>query len=145
MEPKYYADGEDAYAMKRDLTQMADEVRVQPGQGSNSNSRGDSVLGKGGYFRTVRWTEAVVTRGKTKMVSPCHCRARSQSPSFPHFLSCQVGTWPLLTLEEAMRCFLGKKPGGGWNRRDSRKIFFYRGNGTTRVRGSLLKSRTKLG
>lgn len=26
MEPKYYADGEDAYAMKRDLTQMADEV-----------------------------------------------------------------------------------------------------------------------
>uniref|UniRef100_A0A4X1VII6 N-terminal amino-acid N(alpha)-acetyltransferase NatA n=1 Tax=Sus scrofa TaxID=9823 RepID=A0A4X1VII6_PIG len=28
VEPKYYADGEDAYAMKRDLTQMADEVRV---------------------------------------------------------------------------------------------------------------------
>lgn len=27
MEPKYYADGEDAYAMKRDLTQMADEVK----------------------------------------------------------------------------------------------------------------------
>ncbi|XP_016800056.1 N-alpha-acetyltransferase 10 isoform X2 [Pan paniscus] len=26
VEPKYYADGEDAYAMKRDLTQMADEV-----------------------------------------------------------------------------------------------------------------------
>lgn len=26
MEPKYYADGEDAYAMKRNLTQMADEV-----------------------------------------------------------------------------------------------------------------------
>ncbi|MEE6505826.1 hypothetical protein FKM82_005668 [Ascaphus truei] len=25
IEPKYYADGEDAYAMKRDLTQMADE------------------------------------------------------------------------------------------------------------------------
>ncbi|KAM9667939.1 N-alpha-acetyltransferase 10 isoform 2-T2 [Dama dama] len=25
VEPKYYADGEDAYAMKRDLTQMADE------------------------------------------------------------------------------------------------------------------------
>lgn len=51
VEPKYYADGEDAYAMKRDLTQMADEVRVQPGQGSNSSSRGDSVLGKGGYFQ----------------------------------------------------------------------------------------------
>ncbi|XP_029088038.1 N-alpha-acetyltransferase 10 isoform X3 [Monodon monoceros] len=26
VEPKYYADGEDAYAMKRDLTQMADEL-----------------------------------------------------------------------------------------------------------------------
>ncbi|XP_053704987.1 N-alpha-acetyltransferase 10 isoform X1 [Synchiropus splendidus] len=26
VEPKYYADGEDAYAMKRDLAQMADEV-----------------------------------------------------------------------------------------------------------------------
>ncbi|XP_075394925.1 N-alpha-acetyltransferase 10 isoform X3 [Tenrec ecaudatus] len=29
VEPKYYADGEDAYAMKRDLTQMADELRRQ--------------------------------------------------------------------------------------------------------------------
>ncbi|XP_075580907.1 N-alpha-acetyltransferase 10 isoform X4 [Pelecanus crispus] len=29
VEPKYYADGEDAYAMKRDLTQMADELRKQ--------------------------------------------------------------------------------------------------------------------
>nr|XP_030700864.1 N-alpha-acetyltransferase 11 isoform X3 [Globicephala melas] len=28
VEPKYYTDGEDAYTMKRDLTQMADEVRV---------------------------------------------------------------------------------------------------------------------
>ncbi|XP_051961068.1 N-alpha-acetyltransferase 10-like isoform X1 [Xyrauchen texanus] len=27
VEPKYYADGEDAYAMKRNLTQMADEPR----------------------------------------------------------------------------------------------------------------------
>ncbi|KAL2780495.1 N-alpha-acetyltransferase 11 [Daubentonia madagascariensis] len=27
VEPKYYADGEDAYAMKRDLSQMADELR----------------------------------------------------------------------------------------------------------------------
>lgn len=26
VEPKYYADGEDAYAMKRDLAHMADEV-----------------------------------------------------------------------------------------------------------------------
>uniref|UniRef100_A0A8C9Q9M9 N-terminal amino-acid N(alpha)-acetyltransferase NatA n=1 Tax=Spermophilus dauricus TaxID=99837 RepID=A0A8C9Q9M9_SPEDA len=30
VEPKYYADGEDAYAMKRDLSQMADELRRQP-------------------------------------------------------------------------------------------------------------------
>ncbi|XP_034290114.1 N-alpha-acetyltransferase 10 [Pantherophis guttatus] len=29
VEPKYYADGEDAYAMKRDLTLMADELRRQ--------------------------------------------------------------------------------------------------------------------
>ncbi|XP_036031250.1 N-alpha-acetyltransferase 10 isoform X4 [Onychomys torridus] len=31
VEPKYYADGEDAYAMKRDLTQMADEPAPGPG------------------------------------------------------------------------------------------------------------------
>ncbi|CAK6951407.1 Hypothetical predicted protein [Scomber scombrus] len=30
VEPKYYADGEDAYAMKRDLAHMADELR-KPG------------------------------------------------------------------------------------------------------------------
>uniref|UniRef100_A0A8C7QHJ3 N-terminal amino-acid N(alpha)-acetyltransferase NatA n=1 Tax=Oncorhynchus mykiss TaxID=8022 RepID=A0A8C7QHJ3_ONCMY len=30
IEPKYYADGEDAYAMKRDLAHMADELR-KPG------------------------------------------------------------------------------------------------------------------
>ncbi|KAL1786359.1 N-alpha-acetyltransferase 11 [Sigmodon hispidus] len=29
VEPKYYADGEDAYAMKRDLSQMADDLRRQ--------------------------------------------------------------------------------------------------------------------
>lgn len=28
VEPKYYADGEDAYAMKRDLAHMADEVII---------------------------------------------------------------------------------------------------------------------
>lgn len=28
IEPKYYADGEDAYAMKRDLAHMADEVNI---------------------------------------------------------------------------------------------------------------------
>lgn len=66
MEPKYYADGEDAYAMKRDLTQMADEVRVQPGKGSNFSRKGDSVLGNGGYLRAGRWSGAVVARDKTK-------------------------------------------------------------------------------
>lgn len=30
VEPKYYADGEDAYAMKRDLAHMADEVPKVP-------------------------------------------------------------------------------------------------------------------
>uniref|UniRef100_A0A672QR27 Uncharacterized protein n=1 Tax=Sinocyclocheilus grahami TaxID=75366 RepID=A0A672QR27_SINGR len=30
VEPKYYADGEDAYAMKRNLTEMADELQ-KPG------------------------------------------------------------------------------------------------------------------
>ncbi|XP_050005506.1 N-alpha-acetyltransferase 11 [Alexandromys fortis] len=29
VEPKYYADGEDAYAMKRDLSEMAEELRRQ--------------------------------------------------------------------------------------------------------------------
>lgn len=51
MEPKYYADGEDAYAMKRDLTQMADEVRGGPGPRSpqikkSKASRGGPVGGK---------------------------------------------------------------------------------------------------
>lgn len=40
MEPKYYADGEDAYAMKRDLTQMADEVSVPGGQASRAGPLG---------------------------------------------------------------------------------------------------------
>ena len=39
VEPKYYADGEDAYAMKRDLTQMADEVSVPRGQGRSPQAR----------------------------------------------------------------------------------------------------------
>jgi len=28
IEPKYYADGEDAYAMRRDLTEFADKVYI---------------------------------------------------------------------------------------------------------------------
>ncbi|XP_072102549.1 N-alpha-acetyltransferase 10 isoform X6 [Mobula birostris] len=46
VEPKYYADGEDAYAMKRDLTQMADEEIATPqvpvvpdGKGLNDGSQ----------------------------------------------------------------------------------------------------------
>ncbi|XP_061684067.1 N-alpha-acetyltransferase 10 [Syngnathoides biaculeatus] len=42
VEPKYYADGEDAYAMKRDLAHMADELRKPgprtPGQEAPSAS-----------------------------------------------------------------------------------------------------------
>ncbi|XP_051912996.1 N-alpha-acetyltransferase 10 isoform X1 [Hippocampus zosterae] len=42
VEPKYYADGEDAYAMKRDLANMADELRKPgsrvPGQEAPSGS-----------------------------------------------------------------------------------------------------------
>ncbi|NWV59207.1 NAA10 acetyltransferase, partial [Malurus elegans] len=56
VEPKYYADGEDAYAMKRDLTQMADELRKQVEQKERGRppapiepSRGgDGVCGSGG-------------------------------------------------------------------------------------------------
>lgn len=41
VEPKYYADGEDAYAMKRDLTQMADENKVE-GKGNSLPSSGEA-------------------------------------------------------------------------------------------------------
>ncbi|XP_062871737.1 N-alpha-acetyltransferase 10 isoform X2 [Trichomycterus rosablanca] len=48
VEPKYYADGEDAYAMKRNLTQMADELQ-KPGirlWGSETpHSQTDTVTG----------------------------------------------------------------------------------------------------
>ncbi|XP_053704988.1 N-alpha-acetyltransferase 10 isoform X2 [Synchiropus splendidus] len=50
VEPKYYADGEDAYAMKRDLAQMADELRKPggrvPGQEAPS---GHSVTASGDH------------------------------------------------------------------------------------------------
>nr|XP_010967582.1 N-alpha-acetyltransferase 11 [Camelus bactrianus] len=56
VEPKYYADGEDAYAMKRDLSQMADELRRQlelkgkgrylvPGSGENQETQGSILPG----------------------------------------------------------------------------------------------------
>lgn len=53
VEPKYYADGEDAYAMKRDLSQMADELRRQLelkkcgyvvlGSGENQEMQGNTL------------------------------------------------------------------------------------------------------
>ncbi|XP_076220213.1 N-alpha-acetyltransferase 10 [Aptenodytes patagonicus] len=56
VEPKYYADGEDAYAMKRDLTQMADELRKQveqkergrPPAPTEPPRGGEGVCGSGG-------------------------------------------------------------------------------------------------
>ncbi|CAO2639263.1 N-alpha-acetyltransferase 11 [Lemmus lemmus] len=55
VEPKYYADGEDAYAMKRDLSQMEDELRRQLvlkkgryvvlGSGENQEVRDSTLLG----------------------------------------------------------------------------------------------------
>ncbi|NXV55129.1 NAA10 acetyltransferase, partial [Molothrus ater] len=56
VEPKYYADGEDAYAMKRDLSQMAEELRKQleqkergrPPAPSEPPRGGDGVCGSGG-------------------------------------------------------------------------------------------------
>uniref|UniRef100_UPI00358E9CC9 N-alpha-acetyltransferase 10 n=1 Tax=Myxine glutinosa TaxID=7769 RepID=UPI00358E9CC9 len=43
VEPKYYADGEDAFAMKRDLAQMADELRRQ----SEARDKGVWLIGGG--------------------------------------------------------------------------------------------------
>ncbi|XP_030825989.1 N-alpha-acetyltransferase 10 [Camarhynchus parvulus] len=55
VEPKYYADGEDAYAMKRDLSQMAEELRKQLEQKERGRPpapseprAGDGVCGSGG-------------------------------------------------------------------------------------------------
>ncbi|XP_037386232.1 N-alpha-acetyltransferase 11 [Talpa occidentalis] len=52
VEPKYYADGEDAYAMKRDLSQMAEELRRQ------------LELKKGGYV-VLGSRENLETQGST--------------------------------------------------------------------------------
>uniref|UniRef100_A0A3Q2DJW9 N-terminal amino-acid N(alpha)-acetyltransferase NatA n=1 Tax=Cyprinodon variegatus TaxID=28743 RepID=A0A3Q2DJW9_CYPVA len=52
VEPKYYADGEDAYAMKRDLAHMADELR-KPGVHVSSQEAtcGQSPSGSGDQER----------------------------------------------------------------------------------------------
>lgn len=42
VEPKYYADGEDAYAMKRDLIAFADEHHIQPADRSVWAKKPDS-------------------------------------------------------------------------------------------------------
>ncbi|KAG8515187.1 N-alpha-acetyltransferase 11 [Galemys pyrenaicus] len=60
VEPKYYADGEDAYAMKRDLSQMADELRRQ------------LELKKGGHVLGSR--ENLETQGSTPPSSEETCQ-----------------------------------------------------------------------
>ncbi|XP_047570833.1 N-alpha-acetyltransferase 10 isoform X4 [Lutra lutra] len=55
VEPKYYADGEDAYAMKRDLTQMADEVSIPGGQASRAGPLGVPEAVGGLLQPQVRW------------------------------------------------------------------------------------------
>ncbi|KAM3845715.1 N-alpha-acetyltransferase 10 isoform 2-T2 [Vipera latastei] len=53
VEPKYYADGEDAYAMKRDLTQMAEELRRQVElKEKGKHSVLGSIENKGGDHKT---------------------------------------------------------------------------------------------
>ncbi|KAM9785437.1 N-alpha-acetyltransferase 10 [Neosynchiropus ocellatus] len=50
VEPKYYADGEDAYAMKRDLAQMADELRKPGGRVPGQEAPpGHGVTGSGDH------------------------------------------------------------------------------------------------
>uniref|UniRef100_A0A669DWS0 N-terminal amino-acid N(alpha)-acetyltransferase NatA n=2 Tax=Oreochromis TaxID=8139 RepID=A0A669DWS0_ORENI len=52
VEPKYYADGEDAYAMKRDLAHMADELRKPGARVSGQEAQsGQSPSGSGDQER----------------------------------------------------------------------------------------------
>lgn len=52
VEPKYYADGEDAYAMKRDLAHMADELRKSGVRVSGQDLQsGQSPSGSGDHER----------------------------------------------------------------------------------------------
>ena len=64
VEPKYYADGEDAYAMKRDLSQMADELRRQ------------TDLKKGGYV-VLGSRENQETQGSTLSDSEEACQQKN--------------------------------------------------------------------
>lgn len=64
VEPRYYADGEDAYAMKRDLSQMADELRRQ------------LQLKKGGYV-VLGSRENQETQGSTLPGSEVACQEKN--------------------------------------------------------------------
>lgn len=80
VEPKYYADGEDAYAMKRDLTQMADEVKTQLGQSSSPGGEGRPCWGK--VAAQDSWDKRRLEARPTFGASPCSCSAGDRSPSF---------------------------------------------------------------
>lgn len=69
VEPKYYADGEDAYAMKRDLSQMADELRRQL-----------ELKEKGGYV-VLSSRENQETQGNTLPGSKKTCQ--QENPAAP--------------------------------------------------------------
>uniref|UniRef100_A0A8D1MTQ6 N-terminal amino-acid N(alpha)-acetyltransferase NatA n=2 Tax=Sus scrofa TaxID=9823 RepID=A0A8D1MTQ6_PIG len=81
VEPKYYADGEDAYAMKRDLTQMADELRrhlelkdkgrhVVLGSIENkADSKGNSLPSSGEACREEKGLAAEDSGGDSKDLS----------------------------------------------------------------------------
>ncbi|XP_026567170.1 N-alpha-acetyltransferase 10 isoform X2 [Pseudonaja textilis] len=79
VEPKYYADGEDAYAMKRDLTQMADENTVLKTSISSSQLRRQVELkekGKHSVLSVLPVLGSIENKGsdhKTNHVGDC-CR-----------------------------------------------------------------------
>uniref|UniRef100_A0A2K6TGA1 N-terminal amino-acid N(alpha)-acetyltransferase NatA n=1 Tax=Saimiri boliviensis boliviensis TaxID=39432 RepID=A0A2K6TGA1_SAIBB len=74
VEPKYYADGEDAYATKRDLTQMADELRrhlelKEKGRHVVLGSKGSSPPSSGEACREEKGLAAEDSGGDSKDLS----------------------------------------------------------------------------
>ncbi|XP_020007052.2 N-alpha-acetyltransferase 11 [Castor canadensis] len=69
VEPKYYADGEDAYAMKRDLSQMADELRRQ------------LELKEKGRYVVLGSRENQETQGNTRPGSEEACQQENAAPT----------------------------------------------------------------
>nr|XP_004672110.1 N-alpha-acetyltransferase 10 isoform X1 [Jaculus jaculus] len=72
VEPKYYADGEDAYAMKRDLTQMADELRRHlelKEKGKLAESKGNPLLSSAEACREEKTSAAEDSGGDSKDLS----------------------------------------------------------------------------